>query len=266
MDASATPHFPSGSPLDLFRLDDRVVIVTGASSGLGRRFARVVDAAGARVVLAARRRDRLEELAAELRDAHVVQADLGAADGPATVVEAALEAFGAIDVVVNNAGSSRVAAALDYDRTQLAEDLAINLMAPYEIARLSARAMIDAGTGGSIINIGSVLGAVAGGKVKVPGYAAAKGGLHQLTRELASEWARKGIRVNALAPAWFETEMTGDEMFGTDAGQRYIIDGTPMGRAGREHELDGALLFLAGEASSYVTGHVLFVDGGWTAI
>ncbi|MGI9594587.1 MAG: SDR family oxidoreductase, partial [Acidimicrobiales bacterium] len=104
-----------------------------------------------------------------------------------------------------------------------------------------------------------------GGRLKVPGYAAAKGGLHNLTRELASQWARRDIRVNAIAPGWFETEMN-IEMFGSDGGMSYIVDNTPMGRPGSEGELDGALLFLASDASSYVTGQVLFVDGGWTAI
>jgi NAD(P)-dependent dehydrogenase (short-subunit alcohol dehydrogenase family) len=254
------------SPLDHFRLDDRVVIVTGSSSGLGRRFARVVDGVGAKVVLAARRRDRLEELASELSDAHVVDVDLTAAGGPQHLVDNALDAYGRIDVVVNSAGRSSVVPALDFDHDQMVEELAINLVAPFELTRLAARTMVDMGRPGVIVNIGSVLGAVAGGKVKVPGYSAAKGGLHQVTRELAVEWAREQIRVNAIAPSWFKTEMTSEAMFGTEAGRRYITDNTPMRRAGREDELDGALLFLASDASSYVTGHILYVDGGWTAV
>ena len=173
---------------------------------------------------------------------------------------------GRIDVVVNNAGSSQATPALDYEPEALRSELELNLVAPYAVARLAARSMVEADRPGCIVNVGSVLGAVAGGRLRVPGYTAAKGGLHQLTRELAVEWARKGIRVNALAPAWFESEMTQDAMFGTDAGQAYIEQGTPMGRAGRADELDGAFLFLASDASSYVTGHVLFVDGGWTAV
>ena len=172
---------------------------------------------------------------------------------------------GRIDVVVNNAGISRVLAAVDDDLDDFRQELEINLVAPYELARLAARHMLEAGDGGSIINVGSVLGHGGGGRLKVPGYAAAKGGLHNLTRELASQWARKGVRVNGIGPGWFETEMNSD-MFATDGGMAYIIDNTPMGRAGVEGELDGALLFLASDASTFVTGQIIFVDGGWTAI
>ncbi|MEL6986037.1 MAG: SDR family oxidoreductase, partial [Actinomycetota bacterium] len=155
--------------------------------------------------------------------------------------------------------------AVDDDVDGFRGELEINLVAPYELARTAAKAMLAAGQGGSIINIGSVLGNGGGGRLKVPGYAAAKGGLHNLTRELASQWARRNIRVNAIAPGWFETEMN-TEMFGSDGGMSYIVDNTPMGRPGVEGELDGALLFLASAASTFVTGQVLFVDGGWTAI
>lgn len=251
--------------LPSFRLDDRVVLLTGASSGLGERFARVLSAAGAQVVLAARRLDRLESLAAELPGSVPVRADLTQAGAAAQLVQDALDQAGRIDVVVNNAGFSRVVPAVEDDIEEFRQELEVDLVAPYELARLTARHLIAEGRSGSIINIGSVLGHVAGGRLRVPGYAAAKGGLHQLTRELASQWARRGVRVNAIAPGWFETEMNND-MFASEGGRSYIVDGTPMGRPGREGELDGALLFLASEASSYVTGHVLFVDGGWTAV
>jgi NAD(P)-dependent dehydrogenase (short-subunit alcohol dehydrogenase family) len=248
-----------------FRLDDRVVLLTGASSGLGERFARVLAGAGARLVLVARRRDRLEALAASLPAAVVLDADLTAPGAAADVVDRALDAAGRIDVVVNNAGISRVVAAVDDDVDQFRRELEIDLVAPYELARLTARHLMAEGRPGSIVNIGSVLGHGGGGRLRVPGYAAAKGGLHNLTRELAGQWARRGIRVNAIAPGWFETEMN-EDMFATEGGMSYITDGTPMGRPGRAGELDGALLFLASDASSYVTGHILFVDGGWTAI
>ena len=263
-DSASGPDADVGDPLARFRLDGRVVLVTGASSGLGTRFARVAAAAGARVVLAARRVDRLEALVAELPGAVAVPSDLTEPGGPERCVAEALEATGRIDVAVNNAGISQVAPALDFDTEMFRHEIEIDLIAPFAIARDVARAAIDAGRPASIINIGSVLGEVAGGKLRVPGYAAAKGGIHNLTRELASEWARKGVRVNAIAPGWFETEMNSDGMFADEGGRRYMSDGAVMGRPGTEGELDGALLYLASDASSFVTGHVLFVDGGWT--
>lgn len=250
---------------DMFRVDGKVALVTGASSGLGVRFARVLAQAGAELVLVARRADRLEELAAELGGATVVPADLSVPGSGAEVVASTLRSKGQIDIVVNNAGISRVIPALDDDSDEFRREVEINLVAPYDIARHSAAAMIDGGTGGSIVNIGSVLGSGGGGRLKVPGYAASKGGVHNLTRELACQWARKGIRVNAIAPAFFESEMA-SEIFATDAGKAYVQQMTPMGRSGQPHELDGALLFLVSEASSFVTGHVLFVDGGWTSV
>ena len=252
-------------PLDAFSLHGKVAILTGASAGLGHRFARCLGAAGATVVLAARRADRLKSLVEELPDAVAVPCDLTADGAPAELVAATLERCGQIDIVVNNAGISRVLAAVDDDLDDFRREVEINLVAPYELARLAARWMLDEQRPGSIVNVGSVLGHGGGGRLRVPGYSASKGGLHNLTRELASQWARKGVRVNAIAPGWFESEMTGD-MFGTEGGMSYITDNTPMGRPGREGELDGALLFLASDASTYVTGQVLFVDGGWTAI
>ena len=251
--------------LDRFRLDGQVVVLTGASSGLGHRFAQVLHEAGAAVVLAARRADRLAELTDEFDNTLAVPCDLTEAGAPDALVEAAVDAFGQIDVVVNNAGISRVLPAVDDDVDDYRRELEINLVAPYELARKAGKWMIDNERSGSVINIGSVLGTVAGGRLKVPGYSSAKGGLHNLTRELASQWARRGVRCNAIAPGWFETEMN-SEMFGTDGGMAYITQGAPMGRPGVEGELDGALLFLASSASSYVTGQVLHVDGGWTAV
>ncbi len=253
-------------PLSSFRLDGKVVIVTGASSGLGARFARVCDAAGASLVLAARRLERLESLANGLSDAVVVRADFSTDQAAPAVIEAALSEYGAIDVVINNAGISRTVKAVEDTVDGFRHELQVDLIAPYDLARRAAHVMIEGGRPGSIVNIASVLGRVAGGPLPLPGYAAAKGGLVQLTRELASEWARNGIRVNAIGPGWFESEMTKDAMFENDRGQEFIKRGAPMGRAGQEHELDGALLYLASEASSYMTGQTLYVDGGWTIV
>lgn len=257
---------PQPDPLAAFRLDGRVAVVTGASSGLGARFARVLDAAGARVVLAARRFDRLEKLAGELTNAVPVACDLSDPDAPAELVDAAIEHYGKVDVLVNNAGVDAFAPALDEPIDTFRGVLEVNLVAPFALAQLSARSMVEADRGGSIVNIASLWGVVGVGQIPMASYAASKGGLVNLTRELAAQWARKGVRVNALAPGWFRTEMTEGRMFGDERSEGWIRSRTPMGRAGEEHELDGALLFLAGDASSFVTGQVLCVDGGWTAI
>jgi NAD(P)-dependent dehydrogenase (short-subunit alcohol dehydrogenase family) len=253
-------------PLARFRLDGKVAIVTGASSGLGARFARVLDAAGARVVLAARRADRLEALALELRDAHAVPCDLAEDGAPEALVAATLAHFGHVDVLVNNAGTSDPTPALDESTAHFAATLRVNLIAPFELARECARSMIALERNGVIVNVSSLWGIVGVGRIPEAGYAASKAGLINLTRELAAQWAREGVRVNSLAPGWFRTEMTEDAMFLDERGDRWLRQHTPMGRGGNEDELDGALLFLASDASSFVTGQVVCVDGGWTSV
>jgi len=250
----------------VFELVGRVAIVTGASSGLGERFARVLNAAGARVVLAARRTDRLDSLANELTDALVVECDLSQAGQAEMLVAAAMERYQQIDVLVNNAGVNNAALAIDESLDDFRHEIEVNLIAPFELSRLAARTMIAAERTGSIINIASIFGLVGVGQIPDAGYAASKGGLINMTRELAAQWARKGVRVNAIAPGWFRSEMTDDLMFSDENSMKWLRQHTPMGRAGDEHELDGALLFLASKASSYVTGIVIPVDGGWTAI
>ena len=217
------------------------------------------------MVVTARRAERLERLAGELTDALAVPCDLADPDAPETLVGAALERFGRVDVVVNNAGMSIVGPALEDDLDAFRRVVEVNLVAPFAIAQLAARSMIESGHGGTIVNVASILGMVGVGQIPQASYTAAKGGLVNLTRELAAQWARKGVRVNTLAPGWFPSEMTA-EMFDDESSLRWLKSKAPMGRAGEIHELDGALLFLASDASSYVTGAVLPVDGGWTAV
>jgi NAD(P)-dependent dehydrogenase (short-subunit alcohol dehydrogenase family) len=254
----------NADPLAGFRLDGKVAIVTGASSGLGARFARVLDSAGAKVVLVARRLERLEALAHELDDALPVRCDLQQTDELDHVVDAAKEKYGRVDVLVNNAGMVDAEPAIDEPLDTFKDVIDVNLVAPFALAQRAARAMLENG-GGTIVNVASILGLRGVGRIPQAGYAASKGGIVNLTRELGAQWARKGIRVNAIAPGWFESEMTSD-MFAEESGHKWVARRAPMGRHGKEGELDGALLFLASDASSYVTGQILAVDGGWTSV
>lgn len=248
-----------------FPLDGRVAVVTGASSGLGERFARVLAGAGARVVITARRLDRLERLAGELDGAVPVACDLSRSEERERPVQAAIEACGRVDVLVNNAGIERSRAALEESEEVFREVLDVNLVAPFMLARAAARDMLSRRASGSIINIASIFGLVGVGRPPQAAYAASKGGLVNLTRELSAQWSRSGIRVNAIAPGFFGSEMT-EKLFSDESGYKWVARHTAMGRHGDGHELDGALLFLASEASSYVTGVTIPVDGGWTSI
>jgi NAD(P)-dependent dehydrogenase (short-subunit alcohol dehydrogenase family) len=257
--SSSAPRSPSA----LFDLTDRVALVTGASSGLGHRFARVLHEAGAIVVAVARRADRLADLA-RTHDRIVARTVDVADDGHVRLlVDEVVAEHGRIDVVVNNAGLGNPARALEADLDDFRYTLEVNVVALFNLSRLAARPMLAAGSG-SIINIGSIFGLGSSWPIPNPAYTASKGAVSQLTRELACQWAKGGVRVNAIAPGFFPSELTAG--LETDAKSlAYIERGTPMRRMGQEHELDGALLFLAGEASTFVTGQTLVVDGGWTA-
>ena len=248
--------------LDRFRLDDKVVVVTGASSGLGVAFAQAFAEAGADVVLGARRVDRLPETgrlveAAGRRYAHL-QTDVTDPAQCDALVHKAIEAFGRVDVLVNNAGLGWAKPATRETPAEFLKVLDVNLNGAYWMAQAFCRAATN---GGAIINISSVLG-LHPGALPQAAYAASKAGLIGLTRDLAAQWTgRKGIRVNALAPGYFPTEMT-DQMDPQEA--EYVKAVTPAGRLGEPMELAAAGVFLASDAASYITGITLPVDGGMT--
>jgi NAD(P)-dependent dehydrogenase (short-subunit alcohol dehydrogenase family) len=247
--------------LDRFRIDDRVAIVTGASSGLGVAFAEALADAGADVALGARREDRLVATRKLVEDAGrraiTVRTDVANPDDCRQLVATTLEAFGRVDILINNAGIGTSVPATRETPEQFRSVIEINLNGCYWMAQACAKVMQP---GSSIINIASVLGLTSAG-IPQAAYASSKAGLIGLTRDLAQQWTgRKGIRVNALAPGYFESEMT--DQFEGDYIERAVIPRTLERRLGRADELSAALIFLASDASSYITGITLPVDGG----
>ena len=253
-----------------FGLQGKRALVTGASSGLGVAFARGLARAGADVAIMARRKERLETLAEELRGLGVRCLPLGAdvtddAGRVAAVAEVERE-FGGIDILLNNAGVADLARPEKLAVDEWERVVNINLTALFKLTQEVGRGMIERGQGGRIINLSSVVGKIANSIFSTPAYSASKAGVEGLTRQLAVEWAKHGITVNALAPGWFPTEMNIDPRHG-DVHPKFkdrMEALTPLGRLGTPDELMGALVFLASSAGSYVTGHVLAVDGGWT--
>jgi NAD(P)-dependent dehydrogenase (short-subunit alcohol dehydrogenase family) len=242
-------------------LDGRVVIVTGASSGLGEQLARALHAAGATAVLAARREDRLAGLRDQLPGAETVTCDVTDAADRERLVETVMERHGRLDGLVNNAGAGATGPALKSSTDAFARVLDLNLTAPFALSCLAAARMRATG-GGSIVNIASVMGLRSIGEIPDAAYVASKAGVIGLTRELASQWGRHEIRVNAVAPGFFASEMTAELGDDPEAFPEFLLARTPLHRGGRAGELDEAVLFLLGAGSSFVTGHVLSVDGG----
>jgi NAD(P)-dependent dehydrogenase (short-subunit alcohol dehydrogenase family) len=247
---------------DLFGLGGRHALVTGASSGLGRHFANVLSAAGAKVTVGARREAALAQTVEAIHalggQAQAVRMDVTDAGSIEQAFAQAEDKFGPVGILVNNAGVTVTRAALDVTETDWASVVDTNLKGAWLVAQHAARRMIHHNAGGSIVNIASILGLrVAGG---VTPYAISKAGVVQMTKALALEWARHRIRVNALAPGYIETELN-DAFFDSDAGKA-LIRRIPQRRLGEARELDGPLLLLASEAGSYMTGSVIAVDGG----
>jgi NAD(P)-dependent dehydrogenase (short-subunit alcohol dehydrogenase family) len=247
-----------------FDLTGKVALVTGASSGLGVHFAHTLAGAGASVAIAARRADRLASLQAELqsvgRKAAAVELDVQSGDSITAAFAAAEEALGPIDIVVNNAGISIVKPALEMPVEDWDAVVNTNLRGAWLVTQAAGKRWLIGKRPGVIVNIASILGLRTIGQVAP--YNASKAGLIHLTRALAMEWARHDIRVNAICPGYIETEMNGD-FWKTPAGQR-LIDRIPQRRIGKPEHLDGALLLLASDAGTFMTGSVLTVDGGHT--
>ncbi|MGH6789468.1 MAG: SDR family NAD(P)-dependent oxidoreductase [Pseudolabrys sp.] len=248
---------------DLFNLKGRVALVTGASSGLGQQFARALADNGASVALVARRLDRLKALKDEIEGkggkALAVEADVTDRAAVAKAFDAAEKAFGTVTILVNNAGIAQSARrAIEVSADEWRKVLSVDLDAVFHNAQEAARRMLVVNKKGSIVNIASVLGlGVAKG---VAAYAVAKAAVIQTTKALAVELAFKGVRVNAIAPGWFVTEIN-DKYLMSEAGEKIKRD-IPMGRFGNEGDLDGALLLLTSDAGAYITGATIVVDGG----
>ena len=250
------------NPASLFDLRGKVALVTGASSGLGHHFARTLASAGASVVATARRTDKLAALVDEIAKAGgkavAMPMDVTQRASVERVIADAGKSLGAPDIVVNNAGIAHSKPSLELTEEEWRRVLDTNLDGAWWVAQESAKAMVASGKGGSIINIASVLGLRVA--TSLLAYATAKAALIQATKALALEWARHRIRVNAIAPGYIETDMT-EGFFKTEAGLA-TIKRVPQRRIGKPADLDGALLLLASDAGSYMTGSVVVVDGG----
>ena len=249
----------------IFSLEGKRIILTGATAGIGRRLATALVGHGAEVVLLARRQELLDTAVAELGARSTsITVDLSDAGDARAAISEAVERLGGVDVLVNNAayiaGGVR---AEDETIDDITQTLNVNLVAPIVAAQTVFPYMKDAGSG-SIVNVTSVVASVGIGRLPQAVYSASKGGLTAITREWAAQWSRHGIRVNALAPGFIRTEMT-DETLEVDKIRAWVEANTMLPRIGTPEDFDGMIVYLASDSSSFVTGQVLTVDGGWTA-
>ncbi len=253
-----------GMILDAFRLDGKVALVTGASTGLGAAIAGALAEAGAEIACHGNTHDPQRPAARFSAQAARHVRSIGDLSDPATaqrIMDQTLDHFGRIDILVNNAGTIRRAPAVDYSFEDWAMVLEVNLSSVFRLSQLAGRHMIAQG-GGKILNIASLLSFQGG--ITVPAYAASKGGVAQLTKALANEWADKNVNVNAIAPGYMITDNTA-ALRSNETRNRQILERIPAGRWGDASDVCGAAVFLCSEASRYVHGHVLVVDGGWLA-
>ena len=249
--------------LDQFKLNNRVALVTGASTGLGAAIAIALAEAGAQVACHGNTRSP-EATCNQIMSAggvsYAISGDLSQPETPGQLVAQTLERFGRIDILINNAGTIRRAPATDYSEEDWAAVIEVNLSSVFRLSKLAGKQMIERGSGGKIVNIASLLSFQGG--ITVPAYAASKGGVAQLTKALANEWAKHRINVNAIAPGYMRTANTA-ALQADETRNRQILERIPAGRWGEPEDLTGAAVFLSSSASDYVNGHVLVVDGGW---
>jgi 2-deoxy-D-gluconate 3-dehydrogenase len=249
--------------LDKFRLDGKVALVTGASAGLGAAIAVALAEAGADVV--AHGNSRTPDATCEMvgragRRAYGVRGDLSDKETPRRLVTRTLDELGRLDILINNAGTIRRAPAADYTEEDWEAVIEVNLSSVFRLSQQAGRHMLEDGRGGKIVNIASLLSFQGG--VTVPAYAASKGGVAQLTKALANEWAKHNVCVNAIAPGYMRTDNTA-ALQRDETRNRQILERIPAGRWGEPEDLAGAAVFLSSPASDYLHGHILVVDGGW---
>lgn len=250
--------------IDRFRLDGKTALVTGAASGLGAAIAIALAEAGAAVACHGNRRPAMEtvdKIRAMGGQTEAFAADLGEESGAPRLFDEVTSSFGAPHILVNNAGMIHRQAAEEFSTEAWMQVLQVNLNSVFRLCQLAGRAMLERRSG-KIINIASLLSFQGG--IRVPAYAAAKGGVAQVTKALANEWAGRNVQVNAIAPGYFRTTNT-EGLQNDETRNRQILERIPAGRWGEPEDLAGAAIFLASSASDYVNGEVLVVDGGWMA-
>ena len=251
----------------MFNLNGRIAVITGASGGLGRQFALALAKQGADIAILARRENKMEEVAEEIRalgsKCLTVKTDVTKLADIKNAVKAVLAEYGKVDILVNNAGGAQGSPLVDFSDEAWNSTIALSLTGVMQCTREFGREMINKGYG-RIINVSSILGAGGLPEVPVADYHAAKGGVTNFTRAAAAEWGKTGVTVNAICPGFFQSQVNSPEAMEAMSG--FINARTPMGRAGYEGELDSAIVFLAADESSYVTGLICYVDGGWTCI
>jgi 2-deoxy-D-gluconate 3-dehydrogenase len=261
MPSASTPSpDPAADILHRFRLDGKVALITGAASGLGAAIAIALAQAGAQVAVHGNRRPATATAESIGKTAAAFQSDLADTSGPETLFHQVKQHFGRVDILVNNAGTIHRDAAEDTLLEDWQRVLQVNLTSVFQLSQLVARDLLVRAASGKILNIASLLSFQGG--IRVPAYAASKGGVAQLTKALANEWAPHGIQVNAIAPGYFATTNT-EALQADETRNRQILERIPAGRWGQPQDLAGAAVFLASPASDYVTGTILTVDGGW---